>query len=322
MTERTYDGSLAGLFSILDEVWAAAASGAAPALPDHIRRISPVQAAGERSVPPGPSGQGDLFGENGGPQPEACFDVSARSGAPFPSGSALTDGPESAPTGSARDLYAVSADAFDAFAAAWMSELPIEAEIVRFGFKTLAAARWAAAQKTAHTPRRAAGKSAPADWTACEEARLGAARQAHDRGDADVRAVLAAAYKAAHEIDRMRGFLRFSPNEDGVYVARCAPDHFVLPALAFHFTRRFGEQAWAIIDEKRGLCLSRNPGEEPRLFDLLSEPLPADNDPWTALWRHYHRTINNESRKNPQLQRQFMPERYWKYLPELNTKTV
>ncbi|GHT56330.1 hypothetical protein FACS1894109_04940 [Spirochaetia bacterium] len=316
MIERTYDGSLEGLFSILDEVWAAAASGAAPAFPDHIRRLSPVPAAGGRSGPPGPSNQGDLFGEDGVPQ------SAARSGAPLPWESALTDGPESALTGSARDLYAVSADAFDTFAAAWMSELPIEAEIIRFGFKTLAAAKKAAAQKTAHAPRRAAGKSAPADWTAGEEARLGAARQAHDRGDADVRAVLAAAYKAAHEIDRMRGFLRFSPNEDGVYVARCAPDHFVLPALAFHFTRRFGEQAWAIIDERRGLCLSRNPGGEPRLFDLLSEPLPADNDPWTDLWRHYHRTINNESRKNPLLQRQFMPERYWKYLPELNTKTV
>jgi probable DNA metabolism protein len=195
-----------------------------------------------------------------------------------------------------------------------MSELPIEVEIVRFGFKTLAAAKGAA-----NAVRQAVGKAVPADWTAYEEARLGAERQAHDRGDAGVRAVLAAAYKVAHEIDRMRGFLRFSPNGDGVYMARCAPDHFVLPALAAHFTRRFGEQGWAIIDEKRKLCLSRRPGEPPQLFDLPSSLLPANNDPWIDLWRHYHRTINNESRKNPQLQRQFMPERYWKYLPEFVT---
>ena len=34
------------------------------------------------------------------------------------------------------------------------------------------------------------------------------------------------------------------------------------------------------------------------------------------LWRLYHRSINNESRNNPGLQRQFMPSRYRKYLNE------
>jgi probable DNA metabolism protein len=38
---------------------------------------------------------------------------------------------------------------------------------------------------------------------------------------------------------------------------------------------------------------------------------------WEKLWQHYHKTINNESRNNPNLQRQFMPKRYWKYLTEL-----
>jgi hypothetical protein len=223
---------------------------------------------------------------------------------------------DAALTGSARDLYAVSADAFDAFVCAWMSELPIEAEIVRYGFKVLTAACRAAVL---------------ADWTACEEARLGAEKAGRDRGDADCRAVLAAVYKVNHEIDRMRGFLRFNPvpgpqaegsplAKDAAYVAFCAPDHFVLPALASHFTRRFGEQEWAIIDEKRSLCLSRHPGESPWLFRVpLPTCRPLINDDWENLWRHYHRTINNEGRKNPQLQRQFMPERYWKYLPEVNS---
>jgi probable DNA metabolism protein len=41
------------------------------------------------------------------------------------------------------------------------------------------------------------------------------------------------------------------------------------------------------------------------------------DDEWEELWRHYHRTINNESRKNLHLQRKLMPKRYWKYLPEM-----
>jgi probable DNA metabolism protein len=43
---------------------------------------------------------------------------------------------------------------------------------------------------------------------------------------------------------------------------------------------------------------------------------PGDT-PWEDLWRTYHRAINNPCRKNPGLQRQFMPLRYWKYLSEM-----
>jgi probable DNA metabolism protein len=75
-----------------------------------------------------------------------------------------------------------------------------------------------------------------------------------DRGDDDVRAVLSAAAKLTREIDRLRGLLRFRPDRAGIYTARCAPDHFVLPALAGHFELRFGETPWAIIDEKRALA--------------------------------------------------------------------
>jgi probable DNA metabolism protein len=40
-------------------------------------------------------------------------------------------------------------------------------------------------------------------------------------------------------------------------------------------------------------------------------------DPWEDLWRNYHRSINNEGRKNPGLQRKLMPQRYWPYLSEM-----
>ena len=148
-------------------------------------------------------------------------------------------------------------------------------------------------------------------------------RAAKDRGDSDVLAVLKEAAKVTYEIHRLTGLLRFSPEGDGIYTARCAPDNFILPALAEHFTLRFGETPWAIIDEKRGLCLRKTNGSEAILVPSSSSlPGPAAKkartDPWEDLWRLYHRSINNESRKNPHLQRQFMPERYQKYLTELN----
>ena len=198
-----------------------------------------------------------------------------------------------------RALFELSVNAFDAIIHAWMmSELPVENETLGFARKVLAAAD--ACDGNMEEKRRAAEKAA------C------------DRTDADALAVLTAAYKVELEIDRMRGFLRFSPNEQGCYVARCAPDHFVLPALGEHFTSRFGETAWQIIDEKRNLALNCRPPETAKIALKTEADDGQKGDEWEDLWRHYHKTINNEERKNPSLQRRFMPQRYQKYLPELN----
>jgi probable DNA metabolism protein len=159
------------------------------------------------------------------------------------------------------------------------------------------------------------------------EARRGAERAAADRGDDAVRTVLGAAYKVRHEVHRILGFLRFRPDSQGTYIARCSPDHFVLPLLAAHFSRRFGDAPWLIIDEKRGLCLHGAGTGEPRLLNAppgaagrpgLRDEAPPNRDPWEDLWRIYHSAINNPRRNNPALQRQCIPVRYWKYLPELN----
>jgi probable DNA metabolism protein len=102
------------------------------------------------------------------------------------------------------------------------------------------------------------------------------------------------------------------------------PDYFVLPLLAGHFARRFGNIPWAIIDEKRRIVLSCDPGETPRLARLSEKELPAagEYDGWEKLWRNYFRSAANESRLNPGLQKQFMPRRYWEYLSELGEEKV
>jgi len=189
-------------------------------------------------------------------------------------------------------LFELSVDAFTAIVQAWMSELPLTPAIIRYGQKILAAADGAA--DAGADERQAAGTAAT------------------DRGDADAQAVLEAAYKVWHETHRLMGLLRFSPDEDGVYIARCEPDHLVLPALAPHFSERFGPTPWAIMDEKRRLCVSSSGAPPAR-----ARPRRHDGSAWETLWKHYHQTINNESRSNPAVQKRFMPTRYWKYLTEL-----
>ncbi|MCL2765212.1 MAG: TIGR03915 family putative DNA repair protein [Treponema sp.] len=188
--------------------------------------------------------------------------------------------------GSARVLFEISSSAFDIVLHAWLSELPVYTEAAAFGKKIIS--------------------------------KEGSAQNIiNDRTDADTRIVLDAAAKVHREVHRMMGLLRFLPNENGEFIARCAPDHLILPSLSGYFTSRFGETPWSIIDEKRSLCLRRKCGEKAKTVFLASEEYAVNSsDEWENLWKHYHKTINNEDRNNPGLQKQFMPKRYWKYLPE------
>ncbi|MDR2159921.1 MAG: TIGR03915 family putative DNA repair protein [Treponema sp.] len=321
--EIPWDGSLEGLFAALDDAYR---TGTMPGRPYQ------APPADDAVTPGGIAGgavQPELFADPGSPPVRGGNRGEGRrrcspEGRPFLTGEPAALFPDLRGSVSAALLLELSAAAFDGFIFAWMSELPVEGEILRFGWKVLAAARGTAACGTA-----AAGNAPAADtpippaepWAACPGARREAERAASDRGDPDVRAVLAAACKVDREIERLKGFLRFTPvggGEDGLYLARCSPDHHVLPALAEHFTLRFGTRDWAVVDERRGIALLRRSEGAARLVpaSLFGQPGPAA-DGYEGLWRHYHRTINNESRSNPALQRQCMPRRYWKYLSEL-----
>ena len=268
--------------------------------------------AGADAGEPAPAGgdqQGELFGDpaqNGsGFSPPGKADIAIMAALHSSAGMDLAVLPPHA-----RRLFELSVDALEAIVHAWMSELPVIAETIRFGQKILAAADAAAAADS--------GLEAAQQWAA-DAQRQAAKTAAADRGDADTRAVLEAAYKVWHEIHRLMGLLRFSPDETGVYIARCEPDHLVLPALGPHFRERFGQTPWAVIDEKRRLGVSCS-GTGLEFFITGENSVSLGNPPdseWENMWRHYHKTINNESRNNPDLQRRFMPQRYWKYLTEL-----
>ena len=198
----------------------------------------------------------------------------------------------------ARTFFELSQEAFDIFVYAWMSELPVKAQMLSFGRRVFAALKLE---------------------TGFEEKLIAAGKAVCDRSNDDTRTVLAAFSKVQNEIHRMMGLLRFFPDNKGVYTAHFEPDHFILAALGEYFKSRFGETAWAVIDEKRGFCLHSLQENDYRLSskDNYAEAVSRSKDEWEELWKHYHKTINNENRENKGLQRQFMPKRYWKYLPEV-----
>jgi len=113
--------------------------------------------------------------------------------------------------------------------------------------------------------------------------------------------------------DRLKGPLA---ELKGALYAPLEPRADILELLAPHFARRLPGERWALHDVGRRKALIHEGG---RILpaEAPGEPLPAEEDEaFRRLWRTYFDAIRIEHRVNPRLQKRFIPERYWKYLPE------
>lgn len=138
-----------------------------------------------------------------------------------------------------------------------------------------------------------------------------------------------------HKLDRMvvreshrtLMFIRFERATDGTYFAPFAPKYDVLPLVTGHFKHRFADQQWLIYDTFRDYgfyydCKNleqvtiQNPSFTKESGSLRQGLEHAEEDNYQELWRTYFKSIAIAERKNPTLQCNFMPKRFWKYLTE------
>lgn len=121
------------------------------------------------------------------------------------------------------------------------------------------------------------------------------------------------------EAHRYIQFLRFAELEGGVYFAEMEPEHDVLVLVMPHFADRFGQQPFIIHDRTRRLA---------GVWDLrqwtlhssetMTLPPPtASEAQYQALWRVFYHSIAIKQRVNPDLRRQFMPKKFWRYITEM-----
>lgn len=124
--------------------------------------------------------------------------------------------------------------------------------------------------------------------------------------------------RVRYEAHRMLGLLRFRQLEGGAYYAPMGPDHNVLSLIAPHFADRLSDQSWMIHDVKRDIAAVYN--KQDWVIAVVRQkkalPLHGDELEFQRLWKQYFQSIAIAGRKNPRLQRQHMPSRYWKYLVE------
>lgn len=134
-----------------------------------------------------------------------------------------------------------------------------------------------------------------------------------------IRRIEDARYKVLHELDHVKGFLRFQQLDQRVFYACFAPDHNQLPLLISHLERRFSDQKLIVHDEKRNCALLYNLHSSiiiPFTADDAAELLEHSKDDTIDLFRRYFQAINIPERANPRQQAGYMPHRYRKYMPE------
>ena len=132
----------------------------------------------------------------------------------------------------------------------------------------------------------------------------------------DVQAIHDLSRRVGKEVHLFLGILRFKKLKNGVFYACYEPDNNITQLITEHFASRLSDQAWIIHDRKRNIFALYN-GEEV----IFTSELPdldhlACEEEYEELWKRYFATIAIEIRKNPKLQRSFMPYRYWKHLVE------
>lgn len=125
------------------------------------------------------------------------------------------------------------------------------------------------------------------------------------------------------EASHLYGFLRFRELGNGLLLARCSPKHRLTTILADHFSDRLPMEHFIILNDSYHEAAVHEAGKDYFLCDsnVLDEAYMMDvsgtEDMFQHLWKEYFTSMTIEARKNPKLQMQMFPKKYWKDSVEL-----
>ena len=123
--------------------------------------------------------------------------------------------------------------------------------------------------------------------------------------------------KVTGETHRMKGFLRFMENCDGVLYAPYSPNNDITDMLAVHFADRLGGQKFVVHDIKRKIAALYDGNEIVMTRVENAEVYLSEYERYFEdLWKQYYKSVNILSRPHERQMKGYMPVRYWKFLPE------
>lgn len=133
----------------------------------------------------------------------------------------------------------------------------------------------------------------------------------------EIRRAMDLSAQVGNESHRLTGFLRFHETASGIFYAACTPDNDVVDFLMPHFCARFKNTPFVIHDVKREIAGVYNGNSW-----LVAPAKRADivfserEDGFLKLWKEYYHTVTIPARKNTRQMKNYMPVRYWKFMPE------
>lgn len=126
-----------------------------------------------------------------------------------------------------------------------------------------------------------------------------------------------------NEAHHLLGFLRFQELENGVLFSAIHPKNQVISVLAEHFADRLPQEHFMIYDATHQIAAIHKAGSGYFLTDasnlnpdVITRLSPAEKE-YQKLWCGFFDSISIEARKNPKLQSQNIPKRFWKDTVEL-----
>lgn len=126
-----------------------------------------------------------------------------------------------------------------------------------------------------------------------------------------------------NEAHYTKEFLRFHETEEGILLARINPRNQVLPLVADHFSDRFPEEHFVILDEIHEMGLFHEKGRQwymvPLDIDILNEIWKhRGSSEYEQLWKTFFKTISIKERENYKCQRTNCAIRYRDYMLEFH----
>ena len=126
------------------------------------------------------------------------------------------------------------------------------------------------------------------------------------------------------ETHKMKGFLRFKVMKNNLLCASMAPENNIILPVSLHFSKRFKQEHFLIIDEKRKLYAFYDTKritilneDNIKSLDLIPS-LKEEN--FDVLWKTFFDTIGIKERENKRCQTNNMPKKYWQYMVEMEDK--
>ncbi|MDD5949771.1 MAG: TIGR03915 family putative DNA repair protein [Lachnospiraceae bacterium] len=139
-----------------------------------------------------------------------------------------------------------------------------------------------------------------------------------------VEAVFAAARETKREAGHFLEFSRFRELSNKVLLCVIHPQNYVMPFLTDHFDNRMPLESFIIYDADRDLAALHHPSQ-PSIFihhpEFAQEALTRyseEEQQYEELWIQFFHSIEISARRNPKLQQQNIPKRFWKDTVELH----